>query len=185
MTPKKLESLSNDAQIYKQLNLILNHMTNEIKKTIKKVDDEILGLLSEDSRLSHRELGRKLNRSPLTIKNHIDELESKKIIKNYSLDIDYEKLGFDIIAIIELTISKGKMLEVERTIAKNPNVFGVYDITGTYDAFILARFKTRAELSDMIKKEIHTSPFVERTNTHIVLNIIKEKSSFAGLIAKV
>ena len=157
-------------------------MTHEIKQTTKKVDNEILRLLSEDSRLSNRELGRKLNRSPLTIKNHIDELERKEVIKGYSLDIDYEKLGFEIIAIIELTISKGKMLAVERKLAKNPNVFGVYDITGTYDALILARFKTRSELSEMIKEEIHSSPFVERTNTHIVLNIIKEKSSLVDLV---
>ena len=53
-------------------------------------------------------------------------------------------------------------------------------ITGTYDALILARFKTEADLSKMIK-EIHTSPYVERTNTHLVLNTIKEASSFTTL----
>jgi len=58
----------------------------------------------------------------------------------------------------------------------------VYDITGTYDALLLAKFKTRAELSNMIKEEIHDSPYVERTNTHIVLNIIKEEFSFKKLI---
>jgi len=71
--------------------------------------------------------------------------------------------------------------DTEKKIAQIPNVFGVYDITGTYDALILARFKTRDGLSRMIKK-IHTSPYVERTNTHIVLNVIKEKSSLAELI---
>jgi len=76
------------------------------------------------------------------------------------------------------------MLEVEKIIAQNPNVFAVYDITGTYDALILARFKTRAKLSEMIKDEIHASPYVERTNTHIVLNVIKENSSFIELLKK-
>jgi len=33
-------------------------------------------------------------------------------------------------------------------------------------------------------KDIHTSPNVERTNTHIVLNVIKEKSSLAEIITK-
>ena len=58
------------------------------------------------------------------------------------------------------------------------------DITGTYDALILARFKKRAKLSEMIKNVIHASPYVERSNTHIVLNVIKEKGSFAELINK-
>jgi len=83
--------------------------------------------------------------------------------------------------VIELTVSKGKMLEIENQIAKNPNVFAVYDITGTHDALILARFKDRSALSAMIK-EIHKSPEVERTNTHLILNVIKEQSTSQELI---
>ncbi|MFX1280104.1 MAG: Lrp/AsnC family transcriptional regulator [Promethearchaeota archaeon] len=149
------------------------------------LDTEILKKLCLDGRVSFRQLAKDLgNKSPVTIKKHIEDLEQKEIIKSYGVQIDYEKLGYDIIALIEITVSKGKMLEVERKIAQNPNVFAVYDITGTYDALILARFKTRAELSEMIKDEINTSPFVERTNTHIVLNIIKDESSFTKLIKK-
>ncbi|MFX1324418.1 MAG: Lrp/AsnC family transcriptional regulator [Promethearchaeota archaeon] len=149
------------------------------------LDFSILSKLSKDGRLSLRQLAKDLEvGSPVTIKNHVERLEQEGIIKDYGAQINYEKLGYDIIALIEITVSKGKMLDVERTIAQNPNVFAVYDITGTYDALILARFKNRAELSEMIKEEIHSSPFVERTNTHIVLNIIKEESSFAELIKK-
>lgn len=157
---------------------------NSSFKEFSKIDIKILKKLSEDSRISLRQIAKDLdNKSPVTIKRHVEELENKGIIKNYAVNIDYEKLGYDIIAIIELTISKGKMLEVERSIAKNPNVFAVYDITGEYDALILTRFNNREDLSKMIK-EIHTSPYVERTNTHIVLNIIKESSSFIELLEK-
>ena len=77
------------------------------------------------------------------------------------------------IAIIELRISKGKLFEVENQLAKDPNVFGVYDITGVYDAIILLRTRTRAELNIKIK-EILKIDYIERTNTHIVLTTIKE-----------
>jgi len=148
------------------------------------LDTEILKKLSTDGRISLRQLAKDLsNKSPVTIKKHIEDLEQKGIIKNYGVQIDYEKLGYEIIAIIELTISKGKMLEVENQIAENPHIFAVYDITGEYDALILARFKSRADLSKMIK-QIHISPYVERTNTHLVLNTIKEASSFVDLIDK-
>jgi len=153
-------------------------------KDISQIDIEILKKLSTDGRISLRQLAKDLgNKSPVTVKNHIEILEDDGIIIDYGVKIDYEKLGFDIIALIELTISKGKMLEVERNIAKNPNIFAVYDITGEYDALILARFQSRGDLSKMIK-EIHTSPYVERTNTHIVLNVIKENCSFEELIEK-
>lgn len=155
------------------------------KMNFSDLDIKILTNLSKDGRISLRQLAKDLDvGSPVTIKNHVENLEKNGIIKNYGAQIDYEKLGYDIIALIEITVSKGKMLEVEKKIAQIPNVFAVYDITGTYDALILARFKTRSELSEMIKENIHASPFVERTNTHIVLNIIKENSSLAELITE-
>jgi DNA-binding Lrp family transcriptional regulator len=158
-------------------------MINTKNIKIEELDIEILKILSQDGRKNKSTIAEDLKRSPNTIIKHIQNLEEGGVIKSYGIQIDYEKLGYNIIAIIELTISKGKMLDVEKNIAQNPNIFGVYDITGTYDALILARFKTRDGLSRMIK-EVHTSPYVERTNTHIVLNIIKEKSSLPELITK-
>ena len=154
-------------------------------ENIVDLDIEILKKLSQDGRISLRQLAKDLgNRSPVTIKNHVEKLENAGIITNYGVRIDYEKLGYNIIAITEITVSKGKMLDVEKSLARNPNIFAVYDITGTYDALILARFKSRKKLSEMIKNEIHASPFVERTNTHIVLNVIKEHSEFSELLDK-
>ncbi len=147
------------------------------------IDLNILGILSENSRENFNQIAKTLKKSPVTIKKHIEELEQQGVIKGYGIDIDFEKLGYDIIATIEITVSKGKMIEVETDIAQNPNVFGVYDITGDYDALVFARFKTRTELSAMIKK-LHSSPYVERTNTHIILNVIKEGSSFVKLLDK-
>jgi DNA-binding Lrp family transcriptional regulator len=150
---------------------------------IDEIDLEILKILSIDGRKNKNTIATKLKHSPNTIIKHISNMEENGVIKNYGVQIDYEKLGYNIIALIELTISKGKMLEVEQDIAKIPNVFAVYDITGEYDALILARFKNRGDLSKTIKK-IHTSEFVERTNTHMVLNVIKENSSFIELLKK-
>ncbi len=156
---------------------------NDKKPSVEEVDLNILGVLSENSKENYNQIAKILEKSPVTIKKHIEELEKEGIIKGYGIDIDFEKLGYDIIATIEITVSKGKMIEVEREIAENPNVFGVYDITGDYDALVFARFKTRTELSEMIKK-LHASPNVRRTNTHLILNVIKEGSSFVKLLDK-
>lgn len=151
---------------------------------LDKIDLEIMKLLSKDCRKSYREINRDLEdtvKSPITVKNHIDHLMEKDVIKGYTIDINYQRLGYDIIAFIDLTISKGKMLEVEKEIAAHPNVYGVYDLTGEYDAVILARFKTRSELSDLVKM-INSNQYVVRTNTHLVLNVIKEGMKFPELV---
>ena len=150
---------------------------------IDKTDIDILKILSVDGRKSLRNIGEMLKKSPITIKKHIDELEKKGIIRDYSAQINYEKLGYEIIALIELTISKGKMLEVEKEIAQNPNVFGVYDVTGEYDAILLARFKKREALSELVKV-INSNEYVVRTNTHLILNVIKEGTNLAELMEK-
>jgi len=155
--------------------------SDKVFQRIEEIDKEILRILCQDSRKTHNAIAIELGKSPITIKKHVEELEKNKFIKDYGVKIDFDKLGYNIIAVIELTVSKGKMLEIESQIAANPNVFAVYDITGTYDALILARFKDRSELSAMIK-EIHKSPEVERTNTHLILNVIKEQPTSKELI---
>lgn len=158
-------------------------MNDRMDREIEDYDTKILKKLAEDGRKSYRTLATELKISPITVKKHVEELEHRGIIRNYGITIDYEKLGYDIIALIELTISKGKMLEVEKDISKNANIFAVYDITGTADAILLGRFKNRRDLSTLIKK-INSYEYIVRTNTHIILNTIKEGTSFSDLINK-
>jgi len=148
---------------------------------VDKLDLRILEILSKDGRENKTSISNKLGKSPNTIKKRAEDLKEIGVIKNYGVQIDFEKLGYEIIAIIEMTIDKGKMIEVERNIAQDPHIFAVYDITGEYDALVIARFKTRSEMNKMIKK-IHTFQYVQRTNTHLVLSIIKEEDSFTDLI---
>jgi DNA-binding Lrp family transcriptional regulator len=142
---------------------------------LDETDRRILNILMENSRLSLRQIAKKANVSVATVMHHIKRLEDDKIIKKYSAKIDYEKLGFDVVVLIEIKISKGKLFEVEKKIATHPNVSAIYDITGTSDAVILARFPTTRQMDNFLKK-IQTYEFVERTETKLVLNTIKEES---------
>ncbi len=139
-----------------------------------QLNKQILNTLLEDSKLSYRQIAKKLEVSAATIMNRIKLLEKENIIKDYTISIDYEKVGFDIEAIIEIRISKGKLIEVEKKIAINPNVFAVYDVTGDFDAVILARFENRRKMDTFLKK-IQTYDFVERVFTKVILNTLKEQ----------
>lgn len=60
------------------------------------------------------------------------------------------------------------------TIAKDKHLSGVYDITGDWDSLVIARFKDRRELNGFIKKVLSID-HVERSNTQLVLTIIKDE----------
>ncbi len=142
---------------------------------IKPKDVEILNILVDNARLSAREVAKKAGVSAVTAINKIKELEKSGVIKGYSAEIDSEKIGYDVHAIIRLQIAKGKLFEVENKIAVHPNVFAVYDVTGEFDALVITKFKSRKVLDTFLKK-IQGYDFVQRTETQLILNTIKERN---------
>jgi DNA-binding Lrp family transcriptional regulator len=142
-----------------------------------ETDIKILHQILSDGRSSYRKIAEQIGVSPPTVLNRIQKLETNHIIKSYSAILDHEKLGYDLTAIIEVTAVKGKITEVEKHISKFPNVCAVYDITGLTDMLIVAKFRNRRELSDFVKRDL-ALPFVERTNSHMVLVTVKEDFRF-------
>jgi len=138
-----------------------------------ETDEKILKNLLVDARLSARQLALKLGMSTVTVLSRIKKLEKEKIILGYTAIIDHEKLGYSLTAIIEIVAKNDKIVEIEDQISKFENVCGVYDITGSTDTLIIAKFKERSELSTFVK-ELASISNVENTITHVVLNTTKE-----------
>jgi len=140
---------------------------------LDEIDRKLLRELLTDSKRSYRELARAIGVSAATVINHVQRLESAGVIKDYSARLDHERLGYELTVVTEIVVSKGKLLETDEEIAKIPNVCAVYDITGQTDAMVVAKFKSRNKLSDFTKALL-AMPYVERTNTHVVLTTVKE-----------
>jgi DNA-binding Lrp family transcriptional regulator len=140
---------------------------------LDETDVEILKALTLDARLSSRQIAKQCDVSIGTVLSRIKRMENEGIIRGYSALMDHEKLGYELTVVSEITVSKGRLLEVENEIARLPNVCCVYDVTGLVDAIIIAKFKNREELGKFTKRLL-AIPFVERTNTHVVLTSIKE-----------
>lgn len=141
--------------------------------SLDKLDIKILKNLLVDSRQSSRQLALKLGISTVTILSRLKKLEAQKIIKGYTATIDHEKLGYTLTAIIEIVAKKDKIVEIENELSKMDNICAVYDVTGTTDTFLIAKFRGRDELSEFVKK-VSSKPNVENTITHLVLNTVKE-----------
>jgi len=140
---------------------------------LDETDVKILKALTADSRLSSRQIAKQCDVSIGTVLSRMKKMEKEGIIRGYSALLDQERLGYELTVVSEITVSKGRLLEVENEIARLPNVCCVYDVTGLVDAIIVAKFKNREELSKFTKRLL-AIPHVERTNTHVVLTTIKE-----------
>lgn len=144
-----------------------------MSEKIDELDIEILRELRRDSRKSFREIADKLNVAEGTVYNRVNKLQEKGIIKGFMADIDFAKLGYDLTAVIGLIVEGGALPKTEKKLAKEPNVSAVYDVTGEYDAIIVAKFKDRDSLNDFVKRLL-AYPEVKRTYTMLVLNVMKE-----------
>jgi len=140
---------------------------------VDKTDIRILEVLLSNARLSYREIGSRVGVSAATAMTRVKNLEQGGIVLRYSAILDHETLGYELTAITEITVSKGKLLEMESEIAKLPCVCAVYDTTGLTDAILIAKFRNRQDLSNFTKSLL-AMPFIERTNTHLVLTTVKE-----------
>jgi DNA-binding Lrp family transcriptional regulator len=140
---------------------------------LNETDKKILQNLLEDARFSSRQIAKNVGVSVGTVLSRIKKMEDAGVIKGYSTILDHEKLGYELTVVTEITVSKGRLVEMENEIAKNPNVCGVYDVTGLTDALIIGKFKSREDLGKFTKNLL-ALPYIERTNTHVVLTTVKE-----------
>jgi DNA-binding Lrp family transcriptional regulator len=140
---------------------------------LDEIDKKILREYMHDARLSYREVAKRIRVAVGTVMTRTKKMEKEGIIRGYAPLLDHQKLGYDLTAIIEIVVSKGKLLEMEREIAKLSQACAVYDVTGLTDALVIAKFRTRKELGDFTKKLL-SMPFVDRTNTHMALTTVKE-----------
>lgn len=140
---------------------------------LDNIDEKIIRHLTVDARQSARQLALKLGVSTVTILSRMKKLEKEKIICGYTATIDHEKIGYSLTAVIEIIAKNDKIVNIENEISKFENVCAVYDITGTTDTILVAKFKERSELSTFVKG-LTSIPNVENTITHVVLNTAKE-----------
>ncbi len=144
-------------------------------KEMDELDKRIVDLLCRSSQGSYRQLAKELGIHPTTLIQRVKNLEEKGIIKGYRAKIDYTKLGFEYMGIVQ--VSAGDIAEVIKDLSKIPQVAGIFDVTGESDAVAWIVCTDRDDFSETVKF-INTIPGVTKTNTSVVLGIPKDPFEF-------
>jgi len=159
----------------------MNEDKNKNMVILDKTDKNIIKMINEDARTPYRQISRKLDISVGTVHNRVEKLLKTGIIKKFAPIMDYKKLGYDLTSIIGVKVKAGQFQNWGNKKSFKKHVLAIYDVTGEYDAFLIAKFKDTDEL-DKFVKELLKEPYVERTYTQTVLNIVKEESSSIHMI---
>ncbi len=140
---------------------------------LDELDKKILNVLIENPRITYRKLAKTLGVSVGTVYARIKKLIGRGIIKDFTIQVNFAKIGYDVTALILVKVDGKHIIDVEREVAKHPNVCAVYDVTGEFDVIVVAKFRNISELNKFIKA-ILAKPYVISTNTSIALNVVKE-----------
>ena len=154
-----------------------------MEKEARKPDETDLRIMRElvrNSNRSYRALAKGLGMSTTAVIDRIRELERTGRIIGYGARFDYLELGYEFMGLVEINISGKRIIEVEQRIAKLPRVAAVWDTTGEYDSLAVVMCKSRGELSATVKRMLSIDG-VEKTNTNVVLNVVKRLTEFDGV----
>jgi|TARA_B100001971_G_C18251516_1_gene578607 DNA-binding Lrp family transcriptional regulator len=139
---------------------------------------KILRILEKDARLSAKEISSITNQSEEAIKNKIEEMEKKQVIRKYKTVINWELAGKkEVYAMIDVNVvperDRGYDAVAER-IMRFPEVRTLYLISGKYDLSVLVRGKDYKEVAFFVSDKLAPLDQVTGTNTHFMLKRYKE-----------
>ncbi|MBN1156760.1 Lrp/AsnC family transcriptional regulator [Candidatus Woesearchaeota archaeon] len=109
-------------------------------------DARIVNILKEDSRKSIRDIAKVTGIRPSTVHQRIQKLIKEKIIKNFTIKLNYRLLNQNFVAFI-LINTRG---ELPLSFFSNPKIKDVFGVTGEFDLLLKLRFKDVDEFNDFL-----------------------------------
>ncbi len=141
--------------------------------TYRDLDIRLLEALREDARQSARQLSGRLGVSPGTVANRLRSLRERGILVGFRPRIDYEKLGFGLVAITKIKARGDALAAIVEALSRDARLTHVYEITGDFDVLVIGRFRDEKEMNIEIKRMLNL-PGIEATNTSIVLSAARD-----------
>ena len=144
-------------------------------KDFDELDKRIIEMMCNSSQGSYRQLAKQMGVHPTTLIQRVKTLEAKGVIKGYSDKVDCVAMGYDYNGLVQ--VYTDNIESVEKELVNIPEVAAVYDVTGEADVVVYLCCLDRDEFSAAVKR-INNLPGVVKTNTSVILNIVKPESDF-------
>jgi Lrp/AsnC family transcriptional regulator, leucine-responsive regulatory protein len=151
-----------------------------LDRDVDDLDRAILQELQVDSAISNVELARRISLSPPAVHARIKRLEELGYIRQYVALLDREKLGYDLLCIISVTLQVHQMGTIDTfrdAVQKMPEVLECHFVTGEYDYLLKVAVRSRKELERFLMDKLTPIPGIARISTSIVLTEVKNTTT--------
>ncbi len=105
--------------------------------TYENLDEDLVNELIDNGRTSLRSLAEELDVSVTTVSNHLSDLEDSGVINGYTPKVDYNAVGYDVTAVMQLKAEGSALPEITETLKDHDQMISVYEVTGDYDVIAI------------------------------------------------
>ncbi|MFC3477543.1 Lrp/AsnC family transcriptional regulator [Halobacterium litoreum] len=145
--------------------------------TYEHLDVRLVNELLGDGRASLRSLADDLDVSVTTVSNHLQTLEDQGVIEGYTPVVNYDELGYDVTAILQLKVEGGALPDITDRLRGHKQMVSVYEVTGDYDVVAVGKFTDTDDMNALIK-ELLSDADIKESSTSVVLNAAAENEQF-------
>ena len=138
------------------------------------LDQQIVGLLIENARISYSDIGERIGISRVAVKARIQALEQKGIIEEYTTIINPQKISGAVSCYFELEVEPAQFSAVVDTLRASDTVTQIYQVSGRNKLHVHAVAAGQGELEDFLDRVIHRLPGVASLSCNIILSRIKD-----------
>jgi Lrp/AsnC family transcriptional regulator, regulator for asnA, asnC and gidA len=135
-------------------------------------DENIIKLLSKDTRQSSRKLAKQLNISASTVRSRLRRLIRNNYL-HFIIAVDPFKAGFPVIAQILLDVRQDKIEQTLESLVTFPEISYVSSTTGRFDIIIFGCFVSHQDLATFLQNKLGKMEGVRDSETLICLDIKK------------
>ena len=130
------------------------------------IDRQIVSILQKNARTPLKVIAEKAYLSSPAVSARIERLEKAGVIKGYSAQVNVERLGYHIMAFINLEVQPKQKNQFYPFIESCPNVLECNCVTGQFSMLIKVAFQSTVELDQFIGRLQDYG----RTSTQIVFS---------------
>jgi Lrp/AsnC family leucine-responsive transcriptional regulator len=147
----------------------------QLSESLDDTGWRILHELQENGRISYSELGRRVGLTPPTVAERVRRMEEAGIIRGYRVELDLEKIGLPLTALVRVTHRGVNCLELGRIVAEYPEVLECHRITGAESYIMKVALRSVEHLQGLIDRlmeygETVTSIVLSSPVTHRVID---------------
>jgi DNA-binding Lrp family transcriptional regulator len=139
---------------------------------IDVIDMKIMSKLLENARMSNSDIAKDLGLSEATVRRRIKNLVEKRIIRGFSIYIDYKLIENTVKAYVHIKAQSDLIEKVIKKIGTHKRVVALYRVTGTYDLLCVALFVGMSELQEFIDNFLKMDG-VREVETQIIMTAYK------------